>query len=96
MRKLFIGILFVSSLFAAEKVAIIKVSGMTCPLCTMAVKKSLITTPGVIKARVILHTKTATVWFDDKKVTPKELLHSIKVVGYSGKIVKIEKPKEEK
>ena len=96
MKKFILSLLFLSFAFAAEKVAIIKVSGMTCPLCTMAVKKSLITTPGVIKARVILHTKTATVWFDDKKVAPKELLHSIKVVGYSGKIVKIEKPKEEK
>ncbi|AZV46985.1 heavy metal transporter [Nautilia sp. PV-1] len=91
MRKLFIGLIFSTLLFAAQKVAIIHVEGMTCPLCTSAVKQSLRTTPGVIKARVILNTKTATVIFDDTKTNIKKLLHAIEVVGYKGKIIKVVK-----
>ena len=93
MKKLILNLIFLSSLFASTKIAIIKVSGMTCPLCTMAVKRSLKMTPGVIKAKVILHTKTATVVFDDKKTSIKKLLHAIEIVGYKGKIEQIKEAK---
>jgi mercuric ion binding protein len=61
---------------------------MTCPLCTTAIKKSLKKIDGVTKATVILNSKKATVYFDDK-VRKKELLDAIKNVGYIGKIEKI-------
>jgi len=91
MKKLFTGFLFICSLFGAEKVAVIEVDGMTCPLCTSAVKRSLKMTPGVIKAKVILNTKKATVVFDDDKTNIKKLLHAIEVVGYKGKVLEVVK-----
>ncbi|GAX87179.1 periplasmic mercuric ion binding protein [Lebetimonas natsushimae] len=93
MKKIFLSLILLNSLFSAEKVAIIQVSGMTCPLCTTAIKRSLKMTPGVIKAKVLLHTKTAAVIFDNTKTTPKKLLHAIEVVGYKGKIQQIKEVK---
>ncbi|WP_024789906.1 heavy-metal-associated domain-containing protein [Lebetimonas sp. JH292] len=93
MKKIILNLVLFCSLFGAEKVAIIKVSGMTCPLCTMAVKRSLKMTPGVIKAKVLLNTKIATVIFDDTKTTPQKLLHAIEIVGYKGKIKEIKEVK---
>jgi len=91
MRKFFIGLLLAGVLFGAQKTAIIEVEGMTCPLCTSAIKQSLRTTPGVIKAKVILSTKKATVVFDDTKTDVSKLLHAIEVVGYKGKVVEVVK-----
>lgn len=70
------------------KVATISIEGMTCPLCTTAVKKSLKKVKGVSNAKVILNTRIATVYIDDK-VSEKELLEAVKDVGYSGKIESI-------
>jgi len=93
MKKILVLFLFVVFSLAAKKEAIITVEGMTCPLCTMAVKSSLLHTTGVISAKVILHTKTATVIYDDTKTTPKKLLKAIEIVGYEGKIKKIKEVK---
>jgi mercuric ion binding protein len=83
MKFLFLIISLLTLSFA--KVAVIHVEGMTCPLCTMAVKKSLKQIDGVSKAKVRLNTKKATVYFDDK-VDEKQLLNAIKKAGYRGKI----------
>jgi len=93
MKKLLFLFLFTVLALAAKKEAIITVEGMTCPLCTMAVKSSLKHTPGVISAKVILHTKTATVIYDDTKTNTKKLLKAIEIVGYKGKIKEIKEVK---
>jgi len=89
MKKLIILGLLLLSLDATTKTAIIKVVGMTCPLCTTAIKKSLKRTKGVIKAKVILNTKKATVVYDNKKTSKKSLLEAIKKVGYKGKFISV-------
>ncbi len=89
MKKFLFLIIFMVFAFGAKKEAIIIVDGMTCPLCTTAVKSSLKHTPGVISAKVILHNKTATVIYDDTKTNPKKLLKAIEIVGYKGKIKEI-------
>jgi len=89
MKKLIIFFGLGFSLFAKTQIAIININGMTCPLCTMAIKKSLKKTNGVIKAKVKLNTKKATVEFDDKNVTKELLLNAIKKAGYEGKIISI-------
>ncbi len=89
MKKMIIFFIFVMMANAAQKMAIIKVEGMTCPLCTTAVKKSLKKTNGVVKAKVILNTKKATVVYDDKKVSKSKLLKAIRKAGYKGKILSI-------
>ena len=66
----------------------IDIEGMTCPLCTTAIKKSLKKIKGVTKAKVKLHSKIATVTFSED-VTQKQLLDAIEDVGYHGKIRKI-------
>ena len=86
MKYLFLIITLFTFSFA--KVATIHVEGMTCPLCTMAVKRSLKKLDGVTKVKVRLNTKQATVHFD-KGVTKETLLKAIKDTGYSGKIIKI-------
>jgi len=84
MRYIFLILVLFSFSFA--KVVVIQVEGMTCPLCTMAVKKSLKKIDGVRKVKVRLNTKKATVIID-KKVDKKVLLNAIKDVGYRGKII---------
>ncbi|GAB6073931.1 heavy-metal-associated domain-containing protein [Nautilia lithotrophica] len=91
MKKFFIGLILITSVFAAEKIVIIKIEGMTCPLCTSAIKRSLKTTPGVVKAKVLLSTKKAKVVYDDTKTDTSKLLHAIEVVGYKGKVVEVVK-----
>ncbi len=88
---LFIFTLFTVSLYA-EKVAIIEVSGMTCPLCTVAIKRSLKHTDGVVKAKVKLNTRKATVTFKDD-TNETVLLNAIKKAGYTGKIISIKQVK---
>jgi len=91
MKKFFIGLILITLLFAVQKTAVIEAEGMTCPLCTSAIKQSLRNTPGVIKAKVILNTKKATVVFDDSKTDISRLLHAIEAVGYKGKVLEVDK-----
>ncbi|MFK5882210.1 MAG: cation transporter [Sulfurospirillum sp.] len=86
MKHIFLILAIFSLSFA--KVATIHVEGMTCPLCTMAIKKSLRKIDGVTKAKVRLNTKKATVTFE-KGVSKKQLLKAIEDVGYRGKIISI-------
>jgi len=88
MKKLIFLVLFTASLFAEVKTVVIEVEGMTCPLCTTAIKKSLKKTKGVIKAKVKLSTKKATVSYDNKLTNKTKLLKAIEKVGYKGKVLK--------
>ena len=89
MKKI-LGIGLILSLgLGAEKIAVIEIKGMTCPLCTVAVKRSLQKTPGVFKAKVKLNTRRATVRFQDNLDTDK-LLEAIRAAGgYKGKILSV-------
>ena len=87
-------IVFIAALsLQADKIAVIHVGGMTCPLCTVAVKKSLKKTPGVVKAKVKLSTSEATVRFRDD-TDEKALLEAIEKVGYEGKVLSVEEVKK--
>jgi mercuric ion binding protein len=86
MRYLFLVLALLSLSFA--KVVALHVEGMTCPLCTMAIKKSLKKVKGVTKVKVRLNTKKATVHFK-KGVKKEALLQAIKDVGYSAKIISV-------
>ncbi|WP_458700028.1 heavy-metal-associated domain-containing protein [Sulfurospirillum sp. 1307] len=87
--KFILSLFLLFSFSYASKVATIHVEGMTCPLCTTAIKKSLKKIDGVSKAKVRLNSKKATVFFDEK-VSKEALLKAIKDAGYTGKIEKIE------
>lgn len=85
MRYIFLALTLITLSFA--KVVTIHVEGMTCPLCTMAVKKSLKKIDGVTKVKVRLNTKKATVYFD-KNIDNQKFIKAIKEAGYSGKVIK--------
>ena len=85
MKKLIFLVVTIVALFAEVKTVVIEVEGMTCPLCTTAIKKSLKKTKGVIKAKVKLNTKRATITFDNKLTNKIKLLKAIEKVGYKGK-----------
>ena len=85
MKKIIFFLIFSVLLFAKEQKAIILIEGMTCPLCTTAVKKSLKGVDGVSYVKVRLNTKKAIVNFEDS-INKKELLKAIEKVGYKGSI----------
>jgi len=92
MRIAVILSMFIFSLFA-DKIATIKIEGMTCPLCTVAIKRSLNHIEGVIKAKVKLNTHTATVEYRDD-INESKLLEAIKRAGgYRGEIISIKDTK---
>ncbi len=88
MKKVIFTLGFISSTLFANKIAVIKIKGMTCPLCTVAIKHSLKKTSGVIKAKVKLNTQKATVVFKED-TNSSNLLEAIKRAGYEGKILNI-------
>ena len=73
-------------LSASEKTIEIDIEGMTCPLCTMTIKKNLKKQPGVQKAKVRLNTHTATVTYETEQIEAAHLLKAIEAAGYKGKI----------
>ena len=94
MKRFFLIVAAGALPLLADRIATIEVEGMTCPLCTVAVKRSLKHTPGVLKAKVRLNTRKATVRYTDD-LNETKLLKAIKKAGYTGKILRIEKAKSE-
>ena len=89
MKKLILLSLLPIVALATTKVATLKIEGMTCLLCTSAVKKSLKHTDGVTKVKVYYNTKKAIVTFEDTKTLEIDLLNAVKSTGYSAQIEEI-------
>jgi copper chaperone len=78
-----VGLVMASGLvFAKEVTAEIKIQGMTCGSCVVAVKKALIGTKGVKTADVSLEKSLATVVYEDSQVTEKQLRDAISKTGF--------------
>ncbi len=88
MKKYFIILIWPLLLHSAEKEVTIAIEGMTCPLCTTAIKRSLKKVDGVLKAKVRLNTQKATVRFDDTKTEASELLEAVARAGYTGRLIR--------
>jgi len=86
MRMILIFCMLSITVFAVNKTVQIKIEGMTCPMCTTAIKKSLKKIKGVSKAKVKLNTEIASVTFDEE-VKEEALLQAIKDVGYKGEFI---------
>ncbi len=82
-KTIFFIATIVSVMFGKQQTITLQIKGMTCPLCTSAVKKTLRLTKGVISTKVLLNKKTATVVYDDKITSPKQLIASITKIGYT-------------
>jgi len=88
MKIIFIVCMTLAVLVAEDVTAQIKIDGMTCPMCTTAIKKSLKKVKGVSKAKVKLNTEIATVTFDET-VKHEALLEAVKDVGYKGEFISV-------
>lgn len=65
-----------------EITAEIKIKGLTCGSCAVAVKKALTDTKGVKRADVSLEQKQATVVYEDSQVTEKQIREAIHKSGF--------------
>jgi mercuric ion binding protein len=73
---------------AATQTVVLDVQNMTCELCPITVKKSLVQVPGVASAKVDLEKKTATVQFDPDKATPAILVKATTNAGFPSAVHK--------
>lgn|SRR5574337_51658 len=71
-----------SVVVAAETTTIFKVTGMYCDACQTKIQQALKKTDGVKSAAVSLDKGTATVIYDDAKVTPARIVQIIEKEGY--------------
>lgn len=72
--KLLALLLLSAPAFAGEpKLAMLEVSGMTCSLCPLTVRKALERVPGVLQAKADLDTQRAEAKYDPDKVSPEAL-----------------------
>lgn len=69
-------------LWAKEAKAEFKVSGMTCGMCAKGVEAQLKKLDGVNSATVSYKDGSATVVFDDAKVTPEKIKETIEKSGF--------------
>ncbi|NOX26333.1 MAG: heavy-metal-associated domain-containing protein [Deltaproteobacteria bacterium] len=75
------------TVLAAGQHVVIKIQGMTCNLCSIAVKKSLAGIDGVAKVEISRQDKQGKLTVDES-VTDEQLLSAIKKAGpYKGKII---------
>jgi len=65
----------------------IRVEGMSCGGCVVAVRVALTRLPGVQKADVGLDTQVAEVTFDSEKVTVEQITEAIKKVGFTPRLL---------
>jgi len=81
----------VAPAWAAPQTVTLNVSGMTCPLCPVTVKKALEKVSGVSKVEVRFEKKQAVVTFDDTKTNTNALVKATTDAGYPSQPVKAEK-----
>jgi len=65
-----------------KKKAELKISGMTCAMCSSTIEKSLAGLPGVLKAQVNLGNELASVEYDSTQVNLRDLEKAVTDVGY--------------
>ncbi len=65
-----------------KKKAELKISGMTCTMCSSTIEKSLASLPGVLNAQVNLGNELASVEYDPSQVKLTDLEKAVTDVGY--------------
>jgi periplasmic mercuric ion binding protein len=68
---------------AQQSVAILDVPGMTCVTCPFTVKKVIGSLDGVSNVEASLDTMTATVTYDENKVSVEDFIKSTTDAGYT-------------
>ena len=70
------------TLASAQTTVTVKVDGMTCSACSVAVRTVLKKLNGVVDAKVSVSDKQAVVEYDASKVTPQQMVDAIIKLGY--------------
>lgn len=72
---------------AADQTVVMEIKGMTCEVCTVAVKKALVDVPGVKSVKVSFDEKKA--WVTLEKPVADDILNdAVKKAGeYEGKVI---------
>ena len=65
-----------------DKLLVIKIDGMHCHKCELAIQKSLAAQPGVHEVEVDFPSKQASVLFDPNSITIKKLTKAVETAGY--------------
>ena len=88
VSMLLVSVLLLStvSVQAAQQV-VMKIEGMTCAMCALAVKKSLAKVPGVSEVNVSFEKKKARLTVDDAMTNPALEEAVKKAGGYTGKVI---------
>jgi len=91
MKRLLITLALASSLispaWAEQRSVTLSVSGMTCPVCPITVRKALEKVNGVSSARVDYDSKSATVVFDDQITETDALIKATEHAGYPSTVI---------
>jgi mercuric ion binding protein len=72
-----------------QRLATLTVSGMTCPVCPITVRKALRKLPGVTSVQVDYDNKTAQVQYDPQQVAPDALLKATANAGYPARLAEV-------
>lgn len=87
-----LALLFIAvNTLAATKTITLDVPGMTCNICPITIRKALGKVDGVIEAKADFESKTATVTYDDKKISLKTITDTTANAGYPATVKKAEK-----
>lgn len=71
---------------AGSATTTLRVEGMTCPSCKVAVRTALSKLEGVKDAKVDVAHKRASVEYDPSKVTPQQLVDAVNRLGYQASL----------
>ncbi|XPV67887.1 MAG: heavy-metal-associated domain-containing protein [Halarcobacter sp.] len=80
MKIFLLFVLFLSFSFA-DKISVLSIPKMHCPLCTTAVKKAIKSVAGVKSVSVRLNTKKATVVYEDS-LALKDIIEAVDKTSY--------------
>ncbi|SRR6266849_8749552 len=87
-----IGVLvWLAPAWASPQTVTLNVSGMTCPVCPITVKKALEKVPGVSNVDVRFEKKQVLVTFDDAKTNTDALVKATTNAGYPSQPEKVAK-----
>ncbi|CAN5405070.1 cation transporter [soil metagenome] len=73
--------------FAADsQTSVLDVQNMTCPTCSITIRKALEKVPGVSSAKVDYNHKTVVVVYDPHKATAQQLVSATGNAGFPAKL----------
>src|SRR5689334_7325987 len=76
-----VGVLTMADV-SRDQFAVIRIDGMHCHRCEVAIQKALAANPGVREVEVDFPSKQASVLFDRDAVSIKQLIESVNNAGY--------------